>query len=224
MVIAYHVVFSTYGFWLPNDPRGSWSDFVGAWELVRFGKATKVNTTRSVAAATHDLRLRRETKMALKHSPVAFTGEQALAVGRGFAQAAREGGYAVHACAILPEHVHMVIGRSPRSVGRIVGHFKGRATPFRQTGVGTSGCGKRCRRGLLPVPKVQDEGDDEDHEPAKPDEIAHGRRNQRRPDVCIENFQISFPARCRHVFSGLNLHHVAKDKATQGAKEQEKDT
>jgi len=128
MVIAYHIVFSTYGFWLPNDPRGSWSDFVGAWELVRFGKATKVNTTRSVAAATHDLRLRRETKTALKHSPVAFTGEQALAVGRGFAQAAREGGYAVHACAILPEHVHMVIGHSPRSVGRIVGHFKGRAT------------------------------------------------------------------------------------------------
>lgn len=25
MVIGYHVIFSTYGFWLPNDPRGSWS-------------------------------------------------------------------------------------------------------------------------------------------------------------------------------------------------------
>jgi len=128
MVIAYHVVFSTYGFWLPNDPRGSWSHFVGAWELVRFGKATRVNTTRSVAADAHDRRLRREAKAALKHPPAAFTGERALAVGQGFAQAAREGDYAVYACAILPEHVHMVIGRSPRSVGRIVGHFKARAT------------------------------------------------------------------------------------------------
>jgi len=27
MVIAYHAIFSTYGFWLPNDPRGSWSEF-----------------------------------------------------------------------------------------------------------------------------------------------------------------------------------------------------
>jgi len=128
MVIAYHVVFSAYGFWLPNDPRGSWSDFVGAWELVRFGKATKVNTTRSVAADAHDRHLRREAKAALKHPPAAFTGEQALAVGRGFAEAARESRYVVHACTILPEHVHMVIGRSDRPVGRIVGHFKGRAT------------------------------------------------------------------------------------------------
>ena len=128
MGIAYHVIFSTYGFWLPNDPRGSWSDFVGAWELVRFGKATKVTTTRSVAATDHDHRLRLEAKTALEHPPVAFTGAQALAVGRGFARAVKESGYTVHACTVLPEHVHMVIGHSPRSVGRIVGHLKGRAT------------------------------------------------------------------------------------------------
>ncbi len=42
MALAYHVIFGTYGFWLPNDPRGSWSTFVGSWELYRFGKATKV--------------------------------------------------------------------------------------------------------------------------------------------------------------------------------------
>jgi REP element-mobilizing transposase RayT len=128
VVIAYHVIFSTYGFWLPNDPRGSWSDFVGAWELVRFGKATKVSTTRSVAGAPHDCRLREQAKTALEHGCVAFTGQQALGVGRGFALAAKEGGYTVHACTILPEHVHVVIGHSPRSVGRIVGHLKGRAT------------------------------------------------------------------------------------------------
>jgi REP element-mobilizing transposase RayT len=128
MVIAHHVIFSAYGFWLPNDPRGSWSNFVGAWELVRFGKATKVSTTRSVAAAPHDRNLRRQAKEALDYPPVAFTGRQALAVGRGFAQAVKESGYAVHACSILPEHVHMVIGRNPRTIGRIVGHLKARAT------------------------------------------------------------------------------------------------
>ena len=47
MVLAYHVIFSIYGFWLPNDPRGSWSEFVGAWELVRYGTSTKTNTRRS---------------------------------------------------------------------------------------------------------------------------------------------------------------------------------
>ena len=39
MLHGFHVIFSTYGFWLPNDPRGSWSDWVRRWELVRFGKA-----------------------------------------------------------------------------------------------------------------------------------------------------------------------------------------
>lgn len=30
MVLAYHVIFGAYGFWLPNDPRGSWSKFVAS--------------------------------------------------------------------------------------------------------------------------------------------------------------------------------------------------
>ena len=128
MVLAYHIIFSAYGFWLPNDPRGSWSDFVGRWELVRFGKATKVSTRYSVAAVEHDRRLREEARQALKFPPVEFTGRQALAVAHGFNQARLEGKYVVYGCSILPEHVHMVIGRQERPVGRIVGHFKAKAT------------------------------------------------------------------------------------------------
>jgi hypothetical protein len=47
MVRWHHLIITAYGFWLPNDPRGSWSDFVGAWELLRFGEATKVDDKRS---------------------------------------------------------------------------------------------------------------------------------------------------------------------------------
>lgn len=128
MVLAYHVVFGTYGFWLPNDPRGSWSDFVGSWELFRFGAATKTDTRRSVAHVPHDRRLRTEAKAALKYPPVRLSGRQALAVARGFQRAAGEGAYAVHACCVLPEHVHLVLGRHPRPVERVVRHLKGRAT------------------------------------------------------------------------------------------------
>ena len=117
VALADHVIFSMYGFWLPNDPRGSWSDFVGSWELFRYGKATKVDTRRSVAGVPHDGRARRAAKRALKYPPATLTGRQARAVGRGFAQATREGRYAVHACSILPDHVHLVAGRHARSVG-----------------------------------------------------------------------------------------------------------
>ena len=49
MVLAYHLIISAYGFWLPNDPRGSWSEFIRKWELLLYGPATQVTTRRSVA-------------------------------------------------------------------------------------------------------------------------------------------------------------------------------
>jgi hypothetical protein len=41
MVLAYHLIVTAYGFCLPINPRGSWSDFVWAWELRRFGPAKR---------------------------------------------------------------------------------------------------------------------------------------------------------------------------------------
>src|SRR3954454_6399727 len=99
-VRAYHVIFGAYGFWLPNDPRGSWSDFVGSWELFRFGQATKTETRRSVAHAAHDAQARRAAKEALKYPPVVFDGRQALAVSRGFSRMIAKAGYLVYACSI----------------------------------------------------------------------------------------------------------------------------
>ncbi len=32
MILAYHSIFSMYGFWLPNDPRGSGSDYLACIE------------------------------------------------------------------------------------------------------------------------------------------------------------------------------------------------
>jgi len=128
MILAYHGIITTYGFWLPNDPRGSWSDFVWSWELSRFGPATKVETCRSVAAAPHNRAIRRAAKEALLYPEVHFDGHQALSVAAGFATAIEEGGYRVYACSILPEHVHLVIGRHERTIERILAHMKAKAS------------------------------------------------------------------------------------------------
>lgn len=128
MVLASHVIFCVYGFWLPNDPRGSWSDFVGAWELRRFGPATKINTRRSVAAVRHDGEKRRLAKLALKYPPVYLNGVQARAVARGFAEYVRKSSLVVWACSILPQHVHMVIARHDFHVEHVVNQLKGYAT------------------------------------------------------------------------------------------------
>ena len=125
MIVGYHVIFSTYGFWSPNDPRGSWSEFVGSWELFRYGRATKTSETSSLAYREHDRAKRLEAKRALKYPPVNFTGLQARAVARGFAGYVKRTGLPVWACAILPDHVHLVVGRSGMPVERLVIQLKG---------------------------------------------------------------------------------------------------
>ncbi len=128
MILGSHVILSVYGFWLPNDPRGSWSDFVGSWELFRFGPATTTDRRESLAHRPHDRGLRRAAKQALKYPAVQFTGLQARAVGRGFGHSIRRGGVTVWAWAILPEHVHLVIARHRCSVEVITNQLKGVAT------------------------------------------------------------------------------------------------
>lgn len=128
MVHGYHIIITAYGFWLPNDPRGSWSDFVGAWELRRFGPATKVTTRRSLARQPHDVAFRLAAKEVLKYQPVHFTGVQARAIGRGFAEFIQKANVTVWACSILPEHTHLVIARHHYLVEQIVNLLKGEST------------------------------------------------------------------------------------------------
>jgi|SRR5581483_4202099 len=129
MVLGYHIIFSAYGFWLPNDPRGSWSDFVGAWDLfLAAGKATKTDERRSVAHRPHDPQARLAAKAALSRPAVKFSGVQARAIGRGFADYVRKSGLPVWACSVLPEHVHLVTGPFRLSVEQLVIQLKGAAT------------------------------------------------------------------------------------------------
>lgn len=128
MVLAYHIILSTYGFWLPNDPRGSWSETIRVYDLLQFGAATKVQTTRSVAHTPHDRALRLAAKQTLRHKPVRFTGLQARAIARGFQMASGEHGYVIYALAILPDHAHLVLRAHPRYIDDIAKHLKAKAT------------------------------------------------------------------------------------------------
>ena len=85
MILAFHSIFTTYGFWLPNDPRGSWSDFVHSWELFRFGgPATKVAAKRSFAHDPHDAGFRRAAKEHLKYPPARFHDDTSLVLSNAY--------------------------------------------------------------------------------------------------------------------------------------------
>lgn len=129
MVHASHVIFGAYGFWLPNDPRGSWSEWVGSWELFRAaGRATTTDSRRSVAAAAHNRIARLNAKENLRYPAVSLDERQRSVVADGFARFTVKNGLSILACAILREHVHLVIARHRYKVEQAVVLLKGAAS------------------------------------------------------------------------------------------------
>ncbi|WP_218932342.1 transposase [Adhaeretor mobilis] len=128
-MLAFHGIFTTYGFWLPNDPRGSWSSWVAKWELYeRAGTGTKIRETHSVASRPHRRGERVAAKRVLRYPQVQFDGRQARAVGRGFSEAVKKSGYQILACSIMPDHVHVAVAAQERRPSLILGHLKREAT------------------------------------------------------------------------------------------------
>jgi REP element-mobilizing transposase RayT len=127
MIHGYHVIWGTYGFWLPNDPRGSWSDFVYAWELARFGRATKSPERLAVEPADYAI-WRASARNALRYPTVTLTERQCVAVAEGFGRFINKSHLAVWACSILPEHVHFVLGRHRYRIEQAANLLKGDAT------------------------------------------------------------------------------------------------
>ncbi len=113
--------------------------------LREFGEATKVADRRKSRARTpHDRALRLAAKHALKRPAVKFTGIQARAIGWGFGDLAAELDLRVWACAILPEHVHLVVGPSAHPAHELIVRFKSRATgQLKQHGLHPFGAGER---------------------------------------------------------------------------------
>jgi REP element-mobilizing transposase RayT len=131
VVVAYHVVITAYGFWLPNDPRGSGSDYVRRAELLQFGSATYVDTRKSVARTPVSREQRAASnaaKDALLYPAVRFDDRQINAIGDGFADGVHRSNYVFYACAILRDHTHLVIRRHTYPIEQVINRLKGSAS------------------------------------------------------------------------------------------------
>jgi REP element-mobilizing transposase RayT len=129
MIHGYHVILPCYGFWLPNDPRGSWSGFVASWEIAKFGKTTRALEQRKLSQLSpEELAQRESARTALLYPPVILNGHQALSIAHGFANQAFKSGYSIWGCSILPEHTHLVIARHHYKVEQVANLLKGAAT------------------------------------------------------------------------------------------------
>jgi REP element-mobilizing transposase RayT len=127
-VIGFHIIICNYGFWLPNDQRGSGSDYVRSKDLLKYGPANPNVENRSVAGNPFDPEIRRLARSELLYPHVELNGQQALSVAVGFRNEITSYGGAIHALTILPNHTHLVVPSLRYDVSRFAGRLKGAAT------------------------------------------------------------------------------------------------
>jgi REP element-mobilizing transposase RayT len=110
MVIGYHLIWTAYGWWLPNDPRGSNSHEMRVARIEDLGPLHPGR--KSVQPSSHELRaFYQEAQDRLAHEPLVFNDGDVALIAESFAQVIREEAYTCHACAIMPDHVHILIAR-----------------------------------------------------------------------------------------------------------------
>ena len=110
MVIGYHLIWTAYGWWLPNDPRGSSSHEIRVERIADLGELHQGRK----AVQPHSSELRRfydQARGALKHPLLIFASSDFARIAEAFTAVVSEQKYTCYACAIMPDHVHALIRR-----------------------------------------------------------------------------------------------------------------
>lgn len=127
MIIAYHAIFTTYGTWLPNDPRGSYSKEVYNEQLRALG-TVKYGRQSPAPSGTKLMRFWTAATPRLSHAPFFIDNDTRPIVAAGFRAVVQRLGIEVAACAIMNDHVHLLVLRSKYRIEYIVNQLKDAAT------------------------------------------------------------------------------------------------
>jgi REP element-mobilizing transposase RayT len=108
MVIAHHLIWTAYGYWLPNDPRGSMSKAIACDVITELGEL-HYGRKKVQPSAREIQEFRDQSRSALKHPLLDFHPKEFSIVADALAEAIQEHKYTCYACAIMPDHVHILI-------------------------------------------------------------------------------------------------------------------
>lgn len=137
IVIAHHLIWTAYGWWLPNDPRGSTSRTVAADVIAELGELhfgrRKIQPGYQAVQAFYD-----RAKDVLKFPLLEFSSSEVALIAEAFAQAIEEQRYTCYACAILPDHVHLLIRKHKHQAEQMIEILQGKARAEIRT------AGNRC--------------------------------------------------------------------------------
>jgi REP element-mobilizing transposase RayT len=110
IILGFHIIFTGYGHWLPNDIRGSGSSEVNSRPLRELGP---IHLGRKpVQPPRGELRkFLGEAEERLQFPVLWFDEPMRQSLAAGFAEAIRKEGYTCYAAAVLRNHFHCLIRR-----------------------------------------------------------------------------------------------------------------
>jgi REP-associated tyrosine transposase len=123
MVVGHHLVWTVYGWWLPNDPRGSTSHEIRVEPIADLGPLHYGR--KRVQPPSREIRLFHETaRDVLRHEVLTFTDDDIALVGQMLGEVIRKRRYTCYACAVLPEHVHLLMRRHRDKAEMMIEEFQ----------------------------------------------------------------------------------------------------
>ena len=127
MIIAYHAIFTTYGTWLPNDPRGSYSKEIYNSQLdvlagIKYGRQNP-QPPRNLSVKFWTV-----ATPLINRPPFFIDDKSRQIISVAFGKVVRRLGIEIPTCAIMNDHVHILVLRSKHRIEYIVNQLKGAAT------------------------------------------------------------------------------------------------
>ena len=110
MIIGHHLIWTAYGCWLPNDPRGSSSHEIRVERIAELGDFHEGRKT--VQPKSAELRAFYDAARGhLRHELLTFSPDAIAVIAQAFGTVIASRRYTCYECAIMPDHVHMLIRR-----------------------------------------------------------------------------------------------------------------
>ncbi len=108
IVIAHHLIWTAYGWWLGNDPRGSMSKHIDSPIIRDLGELH--HGRKRIQPAGREIREFYERAAgALKYELLTFDTPGIAAIAQAFHEVIEHERYTCYACAIMPDHIHIIL-------------------------------------------------------------------------------------------------------------------
>jgi REP element-mobilizing transposase RayT len=123
MIAGYHLLWTAYGWWLPNDPRGSTSREVRCAAIAGLGELhygrRRIQPTGRVMREFHEA-----AGALLRHALLTLSEEEMQAIGQALGMVIQARNYTCYGCAVMPDHVHLLVRKHRDLAEAMIAHLQ----------------------------------------------------------------------------------------------------